>query len=494
MTTTNSSANRTEQHDELEALESIFGADFYAQVPTAEDADPVGRLTVRMQLPFETAVLPVPSIEGLKEREVAIEHLPPIIIHFAMKRDYPSDALLNFSLSCEWLPVPLRRKLLQELNVLCQSLQGSVVLFSIAQFIADEAIGVLNLLDGNMIRIPFDSPTDTLTFIDSLVVADRDRAEYLFSQSSLQCGICLESKLGENCFQFPDCKHAFCVDCLNDYFTIHIMEGQVTQVTCPNASCKKLAPGESAKSMIPLPASTLAKIVSPSLLQRYSSLLETHHLLQQPNLTYCPRKTCNAPTLKDPEEEKLCVCSKCGYAFCFFCNRTWHGYASYCQIRHLETIAKEYTVASDHEKRVLEVKYGKKVLERVVREIEEDRLNKTWIQENAQVCPHCTCLVERTEGCCHMVCKVCDVHFCFVCGEKLNRSNPYAHFNTKGTSCFGKLFHGTVPGEYNPADDPAVMGEIGGVERNEGVVVEQAVVEEYVDVPYDILRAFLHDQ
>ncbi|KAJ3293704.1 E3 ubiquitin-protein ligase rnf14 [Rhizoclosmatium sp. JEL0117] len=478
--------NRAEQQDELEALQSIYNEDFSCQI-TSGDADPVGRLTVRMQLPG-TCILPLPSVEGVAGSSVTINYLPPVVIHFSLPKSYPSETSPHFSLSCDWLPLTQRRKLHQGLKDLCEQTIGNVVLFSLGQYVVDESIGFLELLDGDTINLTYNNPQDHLNAVDALVAADREHAQYLFSNSTVSCGICMESKLGSKCHQFIECRHAYCCACLEDYFTVHITEGQVLQVTCPDASCKKPKPGSGGK-LTPLPPSSLS-FLPRDLISRYTSLLETHDLLQKPNLTYCPRPSCNAPTVKDPEEEKLCICSQCSYAFCFFCNRTWHGYASYCQIRHLETIAKEYISASEQERKTLEIKYGKKTLEKVVREIEEAKLNASWLKENAQACPNCTCLVERSEGCCHMTCKVCSTHFCFNCGERLNPSDPYRHYNTQGTRCFGRLFEGTVMAEYDPLNDPAVMGD---------AVLQNRVMhrgneeedDEYLDIPEDVMLDFI---
>lgn len=39
-----------------------------------------------------------------------------------------------------------------------------------------------------------------------------------------------------------------------------------------------------------------------------------------------------------------------------------------------------------------------------------------------------------------MTCSRCQAHFCYRCGQKLDGSNPYKHFNTAGQACFSKLF------------------------------------------------------
>ncbi|KAI8821574.1 hypothetical protein BJ741DRAFT_637193 [Chytriomyces cf. hyalinus JEL632] len=167
------------------------------------------------------------------------------------------------------------------------------------------------------------------------------------------------------------------------------------------------------------------------MIEKYESLLKMHDLLQKPNLTYCPRQTCQAPTLKDPDEEKLCICPECSYAFCFFCNRTWHGYASYCPIRHLSAVAEEYRTADESQRRLLELKHGKKAFEKAILMIDEDELNGLWMKENAQACPKCRAMVQRSEGCNHM---------------QLNKMTPYQHYSIRGSLCYGKVWEGTGSG------------------------------------------------
>ncbi|KAJ3217302.1 E3 ubiquitin-protein ligase rnf14 [Chytriomyces hyalinus] len=115
----------------------------------------------------------------------------------------------------------------------------------------------------------------------------------------------------------------------------------------------------------------------------------------------------------------------------------------------------------------MEIKYGKKLLEKAIRELEEDKLNSAWMKDNAQACPNCRV----------MTCMTCGTHFCFLCGQHLNKSNPYQHYNTRGSSCYGKLFEGAIRNDnafgeeaLDGANEPAVNG--GGV-ANEPAVGEQ---------------------
>ena len=48
---------------------------------------------------------------------------------------------------------------------------------------------------------------------------------------------------------------------------------------------------------------------------------------------------------------------------------------------------------------------------------------------------------------CQITCWRCGTNFCWLCGKRLDKVNPYAHFNIIGGDCFGALFHGVVEEE-----------------------------------------------
>lgn len=54
----------------------------------------------------------------------------------------------------------------------------------------------------------------------------------------------------------------------------------------------------------------------------------------------------------------------------------------------------------------------------------------------------------------------CGGHFCFLCAQKLQALNPYKHYNTPGTPCYQKLFHGQAQNEddlWEPFDEPELV-------------------------------------
>lgn len=46
-----------------------------------------------------------------------------------------------------------------------------------------------------------------------------------------------------------------------------------------------------------------------------------------------------------------------------------------------------------------------------------------------------------------MTCSKCLVFFCILCGDRLDRNDPYEHYNNPLNPCFGKLFLGLLINE-----------------------------------------------
>ena len=46
--------------------------------------------------------------------------------------------------------------------------------------------------------------------------------------------VCFTEKVGSNCLKFPDCGHVYCRDCMAQYITVQINNGQVYNNTKNN--------------------------------------------------------------------------------------------------------------------------------------------------------------------------------------------------------------------------------------------------------------------
>ena len=133
------------------------------------------------------------------------------------------------------------------------------------------------------------------------------------------------------------------------------------------------------------------------------------------------------------------VCPSCSFAFCAFCKHTYHG-VSPCEIKrdNLKKLTEEYNAASSAEKELLEKRFGKRQLQKLMDEV----VSEEWLDSHAKQCPSCKASIQKIDGCNKMTCLKCRAYFCWLCMATLSRSNPYQHFNAPGSECFNKLFEG----------------------------------------------------
>ncbi|KEI39815.1 uncharacterized protein L969DRAFT_86399 [Mixia osmundae IAM 14324] len=303
---------------------------------------------------------------------------------------------------------------------------------------------------------------DDLNELHAILAAhDAKRRAAVFSGTSFACGICLEDRKGKGCVQLTGCSHVFCFECLAGYFRALIAQGIVRTVHCPDPACvRDRAKAQAARPSLDailagaaLPAeadlpgdltrSELVQLVGDSLHERYVWLVKKQQSESDPSTTYCPIESCQAAVPADPNQleiyEKLRICPTCQFSFCVFCRRTWHGTSQTCLMSKSNAIVQQYLDGDDAVKARLELQYGARNMQRLVKLHEEQRANQEYLDATTTACPECSIPIEKSEGCSHMLCNRCRTHFCFRCGSKLSASDPYLHFQMPGP-CFHKLF------------------------------------------------------
>ncbi|CAI2165145.1 6556_t:CDS:2 [Funneliformis geosporum] len=383
------------QENEILALEAIYPQDFTYTENHGNSPRYQGSLTIRISTPHEIMIYFTGGKNSTNDLPLKVRYLPPVKIIFSMPSDYPIEESLHFELECCWMRCEWIRLLEEELLKIWEE--------------------------------------------------ERDAAKNQdFINDHFTCGICLEEKHGDKCYRINSCQHVFCQICLREYFEILIREGSVIQVKCPDLGCKlqnKLTKEE------------MSEIVGPEMSQRYVDLLEKQKLETDPLVTYCPRKVCQAPVKKDSSVEKLCVCTKCTFAFCWFCQRTWHGVGVPCAISNIKKVVQEYMAADEATKSMFELRYGTKNIEKLVKDAQEEMETDKWKKSNTQKCPQCEAAIEKSMGCNHMLCTRCQTHFCYLCGNWVDPKEPYRHFNNVNTSCNQRLFDGVNVDDFELADD-----------------------------------------
>lgn len=275
-----------------------------------------------------------------------------------------------------------------------------------------------------------------LPLLSQLKRHDKIQSNQRFSVTTFDCSICLEAMKGRSCLKLQRCAHVFCTPCLTDYFNLCITEGSVGNVHCPDPECTAARAKIDKKASIPtteLPGSLdleeLQSIVGEKQTARFAKLQRNQLLEQDPTVTHCPRPSCQAPVLQDPDEayEKLRECQDCGFTFCAFCHRTYHGPASPCVLSHAESVASQYIEGTEEDQKRVIKQYGSKVVLKIVAQYQEEKKNSEWLESNATSCPGCNAHIEKTEGCNKMVCGK-------VCGSVNSPTTPLLNLTVSRTS------------------------------------------------------------
>ncbi|XP_062976738.1 E3 ubiquitin-protein ligase RNF14 [Elgaria multicarinata webbii] len=452
-----SSEDKEAQEDELLALASIYDEDEFKRAQSVQGGET--RISVDLPQNFNISVSDnlTENLQNSKF-ECTVCFLPPIVLNFEFPTDYPSTSPPVFTLSSKWLSRAQLTALCKHLDNLWEENRGCVVLFAWMQFLKEETLAYLNIsspyepkiceqgeeqkkinkeeacygvsgaaaaqeeaLDERAVQ-----DVESLSnLIREILDFDRAQREKCFNSKMYTCNICFSEKLGSECMYFMDCRHVYCKACLKDYFEIQIKDGQVHCLNCPEPKCPSVAtPGQ------------VKELVEEQLFARYDRLLLQSSLDLMADVVYCPRPCCQTPVMQEP----CCtmgICSKCNYAFCTLCKMTYHG-VSPCKVtaEKLVDLRNEYLEADETTKKFLEQRFGKRVIQKALEEME----SKEWLEKNSKSCPYCGTPIEKLDGCNKMTCTACMQYFCWICMGSLSRANPYRHFNDPSSPCFNRLF------------------------------------------------------
>ncbi|KAF3050583.1 translation termination inhibitor protein itt1 [Didymella keratinophila] len=384
------SAKMTDPDDErpaeLETLEAIYGS----SLVVCSEFSGCLELHVVLQQPLQ--IQSTHQGDGLEANEVS--HLPPLRIRFKLPQGYPNEVGPILGLEAFWLPGSTARKLEAKGTSLWEEYGRIQVMYAYASHLEEAAEAAFGM---NSLEVTSDVRQQLLAF-------DQEAKQQAFDKGSYECGVCLDPKQGALCHQMSDCKHVFCIGCLQGYYNNAILTGNIDDVKCPDFTCggnnqraqrtKLVAPRELLRIPIERPA-----------VQRYVNLKRKRKLEADKSTMWCPRKWCQGAALgnnypktdvkpeemgcmyeKDVEIEaasieepieplydseeatqkcvealkereavkerallasRLQICEDCSYAFCRLCNRSWHGDFFDCRAR--VNIPSERTILEQEE-------------------------------------------------------------------------------------------------------------------------------------------------
>lgn len=416
-----------EQANELLALTSIYDKEVFTASKNSGLNEGIVLVDVEIPHPFEVVV---------KEKEDVrhcVENLPSIVLSFSLPHDYPSVKPPSFTLTCPWLTEAQLSNLTKELLQMWASNAGSVILFTWIGFLQAESLSFLDVKSPVML---------SEQILQIVLDCDRTKRGRVFDRTMFCCEVCLTEKPGNACMRFLECDHVFCRACLRDFFELHIREGSINLMKCPEEKCGTQVHPTQVK-----------ELVSPELFERYDRLMFQLSLDTMHDIVYCPRKSCGSPVVVD-RDNAMGSCAECHYVFCIYCRMAYHGVAM-CKLKSeaAQKIRSTYMSGDESEKLELEKRYGKKQLRSLV----EEHFTEQWLEEYSKKCPCCSAQVQKIDGCNKMTCSKCNSYFCWLCLNVLPKGSPYDHFNNPSSSCNNALFRGVQTQEDDDADQWDLM-------------------------------------
>ncbi|ELT95569.1 hypothetical protein CAPTEDRAFT_228754 [Capitella teleta] len=449
--------NLAEQQDELCALESIFaddGALSVSVIPSeaegeggaSVDTPEIGtQYALQLLIPVHQSTLILHILMPYDEEEpdaaasaaangqqkpefsrsesgkrwhtsVQVEHLPPLVLQVTLPWDYPSASPPVFTLSSLWLGSKALSSICQQLDKLWEN--GMPVLYAWYAWLQNESMAFLGIQD-ELKLMTLDEEKDLQVCRDfralpefndlqrdltSLVRFDYEKRRRVFCQSMHTCGICFDEKLGSEFFLISECQHHFCRDCLTSYCQMHVRDGTVTQLRCPQDECK-----------VSLPHPVLANVLGQEELIRLERLQLERALDAMDDVQWCPR--CMFPVILE-DDGKFGSCTKCFFTFCVRCKDAWHqGLPCKTDVARLAEIEKKIAEARERDKSNAEK----------MRMIKMELESYETVRKISQPCPKCRAPIEKNEGCHHVVCTNCHTHMCYRCGAAIR---GYDHFQS----------------------------------------------------------------
>ncbi|KAI6152860.1 hypothetical protein EDD17DRAFT_1634204 [Pisolithus thermaeus] len=106
-------------------------------------------------------------------------------------------------------------------------------------------------------------------------------------------------------------------------------------------------------------------------------------------MEYCQEPVLRAKTDDESVWAGVRECHSCGYSFCSFCKRTWHGPHTPCPEPVTSKIVLAYLATSEDGQIRLEQHYGRASLQRMERQHQENEENRKWLESSTTKCPGC---------------------------------------------------------------------------------------------------------
>ena len=203
-----------------------------------------------------------------------IQHLPPVLMHIDMPSNYPSEQPPIVQLSAPWLTHEQVQQLHQHLSQLWDEAPGQMpICYTWIDWLQQDSLDHMGLSDAinlsafapelsaatqqtaptasssnhdhssadtHSLKAGHDqtqSPEEVLVTLLQFDVAEKQHA---FREGTWPCGICFDQVPGRQCVQASlKCGHVYCQDCMRQHCALHVKEGSLEHLRCPQPDCKE---------------------------------------------------------------------------------------------------------------------------------------------------------------------------------------------------------------------------------------------------------------
>lgn len=207
---------------------------------------------------------------------------------------------------------------------------------------------------------------------DGHVTGDADFARRLQDDlgDPFDCGLCLETISAENAFVVPGCDHKVCRGCASLHIYSEMMQQQVP-IRCP--ICLSEHATNPHLDITEIDATTAETVLTEEQALQLEKTQLRAGLLRVPGIHQCTQPDC--PGAAEMMGQVRYDCPVCNHRYCVSCKVDWHD-GSTCE---------------QHQQWQVENSKG------------DDEIEKLAKQSGWKRCPACTTLVDKFEGCSHVV-------------------------------------------------------------------------------------------
>lgn len=416
------------QQDEILVVESIYGENVFSlerwkglrcfQIHIHIDV--LGEIAISAKLNSLNQLETASSSSDEFLYSFQVQYLPPIVLTCLLPKSYPSHQPPIFTISVKWLEPKKILSLCSKLDSIWAEQQGQEVIYPWVEWLHCSSLSDLGY-DEEIILGPYgtNSVQDERVVsgaecIDADIPFLRSYNEQRHNENFLkelhECSICFSEYAGTEFIRLP-CKHFFCLKCLQTFAQIHVKEGAVSNLQCPEAKCAVM-----------IPPGLLKHLLGDRDFERWESMMLEKTLASMSDVVYCPR--CETPCIEDEDQDAQCP--KCYFSFCTLCRER----------RHVGIAC----MTLDMKLQILQDRQNSSQLKEDQKQREREKINEMLsmkeIHRDSKLCPSCDMAISRTEGCNKMKCGNCEQYFCYRCNKAIDASDPYGHFRDGSCELF----------------------------------------------------------